>query len=273
MNGGKPKIDATFGCENAYFNNQTVDRRLDELNFVGTFTNGLRRDPSTMSVTVSDFHARPEVGDITANLTVTNFNEPEINLQMNSDFQLPFLADFLNLNSIADMKGTVKLEMNFHDIIDFENPQHSISKLNESYFTRLDIEDLSFSSTNLPVDVHDLDVHAELNGHQAILKQCDLKIGKSDISVTGSIDDLPAVIHHTDKLVDTKLKIAGNLIDIYELTGSDSTAFDEQITDLSLDLDFKSSARAFTESPNLPIGEFFIENLHAQLKHYPHEFS
>ena len=35
---------------------------------------------------------------------------------------------------------------------------------------------------------------------------------------------------------------------------------------------FQSSARAFTESVNLPEGEFFIRNLHAQLAHYPHEF-
>ena len=39
----------------------------------------------------------------------------------------------------------------------------------------------------------------------------------------------------------------------------------------SLGLSFTSSARAFTESPHLPLGEFFIDSLHAKLKHYPHE--
>lgn len=33
---------------------------------------------------------------------------------------------------------------------------------------------------------------------------------------------------------------------------------------------FVSSAKAFTESPNLPVGEFFIEDLYAKLNHYPH---
>lgn len=272
MNGGKPAIEATFGCKNAYFNNQEVDRKLDELNFVGHFTNGIRRHPSTMEVTISDFHARPEVGDISANLTVKNFLEPEINLQLNSNFQLPFLADFFNLRDLQDMHGTIELEMNFHDIIDFENPEHSISKLNESYFTKLDVTDLSFVSTSFGVPVKDVDIHAELNGHVAEITYCNLEVGNSDIKISGTISDLPAIIHHSDKLVDTRLKIEGKLIDLYELTGSDSTAVDEQISNLSLDLDFKSSARAFTESPNLPVGEFFIENLHAKLQHYPHEF-
>ncbi len=272
MNGGKPKIDANFGCENAYFNNQSVNRKLDELNFVGTFTNGFHRSPKTMEVTISDFHARPEVGDVSANLNVKNFLEPEIDLQLNADFQLPFLADFFNLDDLQDMHGSVELEMNFHDIIDFENPEHTVSKLNESYYTRLDVKDLSFVSSALPVPVNDIDIHAELNGHKAEIQYCNLQLGKSDIKISGSISDLPAIIHHTDKLVDTRLNIESKLIDFYELTGSDSTSFDEQITELSLGLDFKSSARAFTESPNLPIGEFFIEKLHAKLQHYPHEF-
>jgi hypothetical protein len=272
LNGAKPKIDAKFGCKNAYFNNQTVNRKLDELNFTGTFTNGIKRDPSTMQVTVSDFHARPEIGEISANLTVTNFNEPEINLQLNSNFELPFLADFLNLKDLEDIQGSIELEMNFHDIIDFAHPEHAISKLNESYYTKLDVKDLSFNSSALPVPINDVDIKAEVNGHKLDITYCNLLFGKSDIKISGSIDDFPAIIHHTDKLVDTRLKIKSDLIDIYELTGSDSAAFDEQITDLRLNLDFKSSARAFTESPNLPIGEFFIENLHAQLKHYPHEF-
>ncbi|MBL4705343.1 MAG: hypothetical protein JKY54_12540 [Flavobacteriales bacterium] len=131
---------------------------------------------------------------------------------------------------------------------------------------------MSFVSTAFGVPIKDVDIHAELNGHGAVIKYCNLQIGNSDIQISGTISDLPAIIHHTDKLVDTRLKIESKLIDIFELTGSDSTAFDEQITNLKLDLDFKSSARAFTESPNLPIGEFFIENFHAQLKHYPHEF-
>jgi len=39
---------------------------------------------------------------------------------------------------------------------------------------------------------------------------------------------------------------------------------------MSMTFSFKSSARAFTESKNLPEGEFFIDNLYAKLKHYPH---
>lgn len=40
MNGYTPAIEATFGCEHAYFNNKEVNKKLDDLTFVGHFTNG-----------------------------------------------------------------------------------------------------------------------------------------------------------------------------------------------------------------------------------------
>lgn len=273
MNGGKPAIEATFGCQNAYFNNQTVNRRLDDLNFIGHFTNGEDRSPKTMKVTVSDFTATPEVGKVSANLTVTDFTDPEIDLNLNSNFELPFLADFLNLNDLSDMHGTVNLEMNFHDIINLDNPEHSIESLNESYFTKLVVEDLSFVSSTYGVPIKDVDIHAEVNGHEAVIDYCNVKMGNSDISIDGTISDLPAIIHHTNELIDTRLNITSKHLDLFELTGAnEEKSVNEQIDDLSLNLDFKSSAKAFTESPNLPVGEFFIENFNAKLKHYPHAF-
>lgn len=272
MNGQKPAIEATFGCHNAFFNNQEAGRKLEDLNFEGHFTTGVNRDASTMAFTLSDFSARPEVGKVTANLTVTNFDDPEIDLQMNSNFELEFLADFLHIDGLQDMHGSIDLSMNFHDIINLDEPEHAIKKLNESYYTELTVKDLGFVESAHNLNVKDVDVHAVMNGHEAVIEYFNVVVNNSDLQITGTISDLPAIIHHTDLEVDTRLKIESKLLDLYQLTGADSTAFDEQIENLSLDLDFKSSARAITESPNLPMGEFFIENLYAKLKNYPHAF-
>lgn len=273
MNGGKPAIEATFGCHNAFFKNEDVNRQVDDLNFEGHFTNGANRDPSTMEFSLSDFSARPEVGEVTANLVVKNFIDPDIELQMNSHFELEFLVDFLAIDGLEDLHGNIDMQMNFHDIINLDEPEHSIKKLNESYYTELKVENLGFVEPSRNLNVKDIDLFMKVEGHEASIDYCDVLVNNSDLHITGSISDLPAIIHHTDLEVDTRLKIKSELIDIFQLTGGDSaTSFDEQIHNLSLDLDFKSSARDITESPNLPMGEFFIENLYAKLEHYPHAF-
>lgn len=272
MNGNKPLVTAKFGCQHAYFNNYEVNKKLDDLNFVGFFTNGEKRDMSTMTLALHDFSARPEAGKFSGSLDVKNFESPDINLELNSQFELNFLAKFFNLRDLTDLEGKVGLTMKFHDIIDLSVPEKSIEKFNEAYYMKLKIDDLSFKSNKYGVPVDRFNILSEVNGHKAEIPYLNLKMGNSDVKINGSISDLPAIIHHTDIPVDTRLKIKSNMLDLFELTGSDSTAVNEQIQNLSMDLDFKSSARAFTESPNLPVGEFFIENLYAKLKHYPHTF-
>lgn len=266
-----PAIDARFGCENAFFNNTEVNKKLDDLNFSGYFTNGAERNPSTMEFGIKDFSARPEVGTFTGNLVVKNFDSPDIDLQLKSDFELNFLAKFFNLTDLYDLAGKVQLTMNFKDIIDLNNPEKSIEKLNESYFTQLKIENLSFGKESTDLPIKDIDLYAELIGHEAKISYCNVEIGNSNISLHGSISDLPAILHHTDIPVTAKLDVSSSFLDLYELTGSDSlTSVNEQIKNLSMGLHFTSSAKAITESPNLPIGEFFVDSLFAQLTHYPH---
>ncbi|CAG5083198.1 AsmA family protein [Parvicella tangerina] len=275
INGHSPFIDAEFGCSEAFFANTINKKKLDDLQFKGHFTNGEKRDLTTIEFSLQDFSAKPEAGVFSGDLLVKNFAEPEIDLKLISDFQLDFLANFFNLEDLKDLSGGIELTMNFHDIIDLQHPEKSIEKLNESYYTELKVTDLSFSLPDYHLPLKDLDLYAVMDGHEAHIDHFDILIGNSDLHIEGTLDDLPAILHHTEKDVLTHLEISSKVLDILELTQpqNDTTkGFDEVITDLSLGLSFKSSARDFTESPNLPIGEFFIDDFHAQLKHYPHEF-
>lgn len=272
IHGHSPAIEAKFGCENGYLKNTVKNKAVDGLNFTGYFSNGAKRDPSTMTLQIQDFTARPEAGNVTADLSINNFDDPDVDFQINSAFDLTFLVDFFNLDEVTEMSGSIDLQMNFHDIVNIDSPSHVIAKLNEAYYANCKIQDLKFKydAGGREIPIHDMDLFIEMNGNQAEIKHCDLKLGNSDLSMQGQISDLPAILHHTDDEIDTRLVLKSSFLDLYELTGADSNAIDEQIKNLSLNLDFKSSAKAMTESPNLPVGEFFIENLYADLQHYPH---
>ena len=273
INGHAPKIDIDFGCEAAFVHNMDAGKEINDLFFEGHFSNGELRSPETMMLTIQDFSARPETGTLTGELLVKNFASPEIDLQVITEFNLDFLADFLNIQNLQDVTGEISLEMNFHDIVDLDSPEKSIEKLNESYFTRLEVNNLNFIQTDLPWPVKDVNVQVTMDGHEAIVKQLDFKLGNTDMAIQASISDLPAILHHTDIPVDAVLDIRSTQIDLQELTFNpdDSTSsFNDQIRNFSTHFTFNSSARAFTESPNLPLGEFIIDNLNAEFANYPH---
>ncbi|MES2800061.1 MAG: AsmA-like C-terminal region-containing protein [Bacteroidota bacterium] len=271
-NGHQPAINAKFGCENGYFNNLSSHKKLENIGFKGSFTNGEEHSLESMKFVLENFSAKPEAGTFTGKLVVENFNSPEIDMRLASDFDLDFLAKFINNRELKGLSGRVKLVMNFKDIIDLEHPEKSIERLNESYYSTLDVDNLKFKTSDFDVPIKNIDLKATLRGHEAKIEKFDVEVGRSDVHISGSISDLPAIIHHTSIPITTDLKIKSKLLDIAELTRSkaDKKGVDEQIENLSLNLKFLSSAKAITESPSLPIGEFFIEDLYAKMKHYPH---
>jgi hypothetical protein len=273
-NGQMPAIRADFGCEDGFISNNRNKKQLKDMAFKGYFTNGSKRDLSTMEFGLNNFKAMPDAGIFSGNLKVINFLEPDIKLQLLSKFNLDFLAKFFNINDLEDVKGSVELEMNFHDIIDLRHPEKSIEKLNESYYTKLKVKDLSFKSPFFYLPLDRLNIDAVMEGHEAKISNFNLKIGKSDLSIKGSISDLPAIIHHSSQKVSADLIVESKMLDLEQLTYNDSlkkSLVNEQLKDLSLSLTFLSSAKAFSESPNLPVGEFLIRDFHATPKHYPHK--
>ena len=270
INGHNPAVDIKLGCKNGFLRNEKSNKSLKGLNFDAYFTNGKNHDKSTMEFGFENFFATPDIGKFQGDITAKDFTAPEIKLNFQSDFKMEFITQFLSLESFHDVKGDATFEIEYQDIIDIENPMHAIEQLNESYNMKIELSNISFLSDAYNLPVKDLNFISEINGHTAVINKCDIKIGKSDLKLKGVINDLPAIIHHTDIPVDTRLSIKSNYLDLFELTGSDSTSIDEQIENLSMDLDFKASAKSFTESKNLPVGEFFIENFYAKLKHYPH---
>ncbi len=271
--GNTPIVDAVFSCKDAHFENTVTHKTVDALNFSGSFTNNGMKGIENMEFRLTDFTAKPAAGTFATNLIVKNFETPDIDLTLDSDFDLGFLTSFINATDFEDLEGKIKMHMKFHDIIDLSNPENSIERLNEAYYSEILVENLKFKASAYGLPLENLNTKITVKGHKANIEYFKAKVGNSDLSINGHISDLPAIIHHTNDQVVADLTVASKLLDIEELTRKgDSAGVNEKIDDLSVKLKFVSSARSFTESPNLPVGEFFIEDLYATLEHYPHTF-
>ena len=272
LNGHSPAVNVDIACMDGIFTNLETQKSLGDLNFKLNFTNGERRNPSTMKVTIKDFSAKPENGKFSGDISAFDFTAPELDVKLQSEFNMDFVSKFLQMEHVEDLKGTAKIDLAFKDIIDLKNPGHAIAEIDEQYRMNIDLKDISFKTDAYHLPIENFNLNTNISGHKARISILSAKLGKSDFTMTGTIDDLPAIIHHTSKPVDVRLKVNSNYLDLFELGGSDSTAVNEQISGLRMDFDFKASAKSLTESKYLPVGEFFIEDFYAKLNHYPHAF-
>lgn len=273
LNGHLPAVSAEFGCDSAYFNNPVNNKKLEQIAFSGYYTNGKARNLTTMEFVLENVTAKPEAGTFFADLHITNFESPEIDMSITSNFDLDFLAKFLNVTSLRNLDGDVSIKMNFKDIVDLQNPEKSLEEFSQSYYTELDVNDLSFEIPGYPLPFDSIDIKATMNGNHANIEYFFLNVGNSDLTIRGEIDDLPAIVHQTTDEVNADLFIYSSLLDIKELTSQDTInkkPINEKINNLRLDLSFKTTAKALRNSKNLPVGDFFIKNFYGKLETYPH---
>lgn len=271
--GQQPFINASFGADEAFLENSIAHRKMDDMGFSGNFNNGEQRNFETMEFSMTGIKASLEQGHFLGNIRVKNFKAPEIEMDLDANFDIPFLVGFLNLDDIEDVQGRVEMKMSFHDIIDIDQPEKALQDLNQAYFAELRIQDLGFAASKLPSALRDLDVHLMMNGKEAQLDQFEMQFGDSDLSITGSLSDLPAIVHHSPTPVSATLDIKSKVLDIAQLTQyseKDSVGVNERVEKLQLSFSFEALGNAFTEYTHLPKGEFFIDDLYADLKHYPH---
>ncbi|MFN5459632.1 MAG: AsmA-like C-terminal region-containing protein [Bacteroidota bacterium] len=273
INGYQPLVKIFFGCKDAEFVNIENGRKMDKLNFKMFYTNGEKRNRETMEFNLNDLSARMEGGNINSRIQVKNFFSPEVEINTKTKVDLEYLSSFFNIKDISGIRGNLMLDISFADIIDLKNPAKSLQNLQNNYQASIDIRNLNFNGKLLKLPLRDLNLNVKCKGLSAEILKCSGKIGKSDISIKAFIDDLPAIIHHTDKKVNVALDINSDLIDLSEIT-KDSTgtksALDEKIENLAVSMNFIASAKDFTEYKNLPRGEFDIKKFSAQFKNYPH---
>lgn len=270
----QPELNFIFGCSEGRIQNREANKGIDQLGFKGSFTNGAAHNFSTSVFELKNFSFRPARGSFRGDITVRDFTNPQVALRLVSDLDLDFLAGFLQIKEIENLKGNVKLSMNFSELIDVQKPENTLLKLKEGIESELIIQDLSFFLPKLSLTVSRINAHAEMKDGRVTLDSLSIHVGNSDITLSGMISDLPALFHRLNKNVSIRLGAKGNKLFFRELLASDTSLakqLDEEISNYEAKLGFETSVAKLKKSP-LPQGEFFIHDLHADLKGYPHTF-
>ncbi|MCC5919917.1 MAG: AsmA-like C-terminal region-containing protein [Cyclobacteriaceae bacterium] len=273
--GYSPKIEAKFGCENAYFLNREINKKIDELGFVGYYTNGEDRNLETSEFRLMDFVARPDEGIFRGSFVARNFLDPYIAMNVYSELDLEFLGNFFGVEGLRRLKGQVILNMEFDELIDIDMPAQSMSQLKEGIQSDLTVKDLGFIVPGYPHPIKNVNLHAEMSEGFVRLDSLSFTIDDSDFYFSGSLSDLPAIFHGHDKKIRMDLNTRSKQVNVPNLLSHDSSLqqiSNEIITDFNLKLAFESTVNQLTQFENLPVGEFFIEGFQAKLKNYPHTF-
>ncbi|SKA45810.1 AsmA-like C-terminal region [Chitinophaga eiseniae] len=268
-----PAIRVNFGCENVWFQNKNIDRKVDSLGFKGYYTNGDAHTLKTSELHLLDINAKPGQGIFRGNFVMKDFTDPHIVTQVYSELDLKFVGEFLGIKDLEQLQGQIALKMNFKELVDIHLPEQQLAKLKEGIQSELTVTNLEFRIPNYPLPVRKMNLHAQVRNGSLLLDSIAFRIGNSDIKAGGSISDLPAIFHAQQKPIAVTFRASSNAIHPGELMLADTThkiLRQEVMTGFHVGLAFETSVQELLHPNPLPKGTFRLTNLRAAFKQYPH---
>jgi hypothetical protein len=268
-----PYMEISFGCEDGWFHNDKENARLDSVGFKGYYTNGAEHSLRTSELHITNMNARPGKGTFRGNFVLRDFTDPQILMQLHSDLELKFLGDFLGISDLQQFTGGIELEMDFKEIVDIKVPEQSLSKLKEGVQSRLLVKDLSFNIPGYPHRVKNVNLHARMENSRVTLDSAVVRIGGSDLKLSGTISDLVAFVRDRKRPVTVTLAAQSKQILMKELFSYDTALanmLDEDIRNLNVAMSLQTSVEQLLSPSPLPEGTFEVKNLRASFRKYPH---
>jgi len=274
-NDSLPHIEVLFGCRNGWFVNEEAEERVDDLGFTGFYTNGIENSLRTSELHLINMNAKPGKGVFKGNFVARDFNDPQILMQLQSELDLKFIGRFFGIEDLRQFTGKIKLNMDFKEIVDISMPEQSLAKLREGIQSQLTIENLSFNVPGYPHRIEDMNIHAAMKKGRISLDSARLRIGESDISLTGSIDDILAFVRDHKRTVAVNLNAKSNHMALKELLSYDTAlanSWDEDINNFNISMTLKTTVKQLLNPSPLPLGTFEVKHLRASFRKYPHTF-
>lgn len=270
-----PLIEVAFGCEDAWVVNTGAAKKVDQLGFKGYYTNGAEHSLRTSELQIINVSARPEKGIFKGNFVVRDFTKPRTLVQIKSELELKFLGEFFGIHDLKQLTGKIKLDMDFKELTDIQLPEQSLNKLKEGIQSNLSVENLSFHIPGYPHPVKDMNIHAEMKDGRITLDSASLRIGNSDLQLSGSLSDIRAFLRHREKTIKLTLNASSKQMILSELLAYDtalSRKAKEEIRGFNIGLMLETSVNELLNPSPLPKGVFEMKNLRASFKKYPHAF-
>ncbi|UJP66600.1 AsmA family protein [Mongoliitalea daihaiensis] len=267
--GEAPAIAIEFGCDNAYFLRADNQRRVEDLRFVGFYTNGSERSLKTSEFRLQNFNAKPDKGFFQADLLIRDFLDPYIKVKINADLDLKFVGDFFELEDFEGLSGQVSLTMDFDELVDLEGSATDFSQMQKSLQSELRLQDLKFAIKGYPYPVENVQAHAIMSDGRVQLNQLKFNIKDSDFSFKGALSDFPALLHQQNKGIEVSLEAQSKAILLGQLLEQEES---ENLRDVQLKFSFLAQANDLLNFDYLPNGIFKIEDFYAKLDNFPHTF-
>lgn len=268
----RPATNIRFDLQKGTLNHAQFNDKLTDVVFNGSYSNGSQHNRTTSSVQLKNFTAKYKGENISGNFQLLNFNNPEIDFDLNGIVPAALIIPLLD-TSITDVTGQIQFEH-----LQFKGnmkalKQNGISQNPPS--GKALISDVAFTYNNEPIKIPAAEIivsNTEMQLHNFSITlpgadfMGDLSLGNW-LSIIGSAD-ISNIIPVSGKITSSKLDIK-QLQTFFTTNTKKGTSPQSAIAKNSTPLWMQLSGPVEVEIKELTYGTFILQNLSSTLRCSP----
>ncbi len=113
-----PLFTASFSLSGGDIVRETTGVALSRVGFTATYTNGAKHSSETSVLNISGFTSALNDGNISGRLNISNFNRPQLDLQLSADLSLKDVFLFVKADTVQSASGRLKLNTEIKGIVE-----------------------------------------------------------------------------------------------------------------------------------------------------------
>lgn len=257
-----PLITFDFELEKGTINYSKSKLVLDQVSFSGKFQNGKSKSKQSFSVELVDFEGELYSSKIEGNLSIVNFDNPNISASFKSSADLKEIEKIFNIESLQAISGKLNIDMQFKNTLKSFRQFTIHDFISSKTSGLLEIDDVHIQFKNNPIQYSNLNGSFKFSNKDLVVNQFSGKFAESDFNMKGYFINMLAFVFLPNEKIKIKADFSSNNLNLGNLLNSSKNEdgddyrlqFSKNINfDLNLDLD------------NFSFNKFNAKNLHGKV--------
>ena len=211
-----PSINLSYTLKNGEFNHLSAPFNLKNANCNGQITNGNNNNFEDTKFTILNLKSEKKDGFFNGNLIVTNFNNYQLEANLNSSWEVSELNDLMSDSPFNNLKGRVSGNLIYNGELSFDKKMKEYF-VNSTYSSDLILKNIEFKYKESPLLFSVGDANCKFENNNIIVANSSNKISDSDLFFKGEINNLIPYLFELENAIDIRGTLSSNFINFEEL--------------------------------------------------------
>ena len=180
-----PSMNFNFSLRDGILHNRKPDFTVKNISFSGNFDNGTLKSNSSSVIRIRDLKAGLTAGNIEGDITITNLDDPVIDVRFNSSVTLDRIDEIVSIDNLQHISGNLKFDLQFTNNLKTINQFTVGDFISSKTSGAMKLSDVSLQLKNDPISYTGLNGTFKFNNKDLVVENFTGKVGNSDFRMKG----------------------------------------------------------------------------------------